>query len=213
MRPKKNYASELFDRNRERKIMLIVNVIFLLVSAFFLFTKYHVLYAVIMAAILVFNTVRLFLWIKKDDAKIKDTSDCRIDLTPNGFNCIQVSSEDALEECAIRFEDIVKVVESTKKGECGFYLFLKDNNNSIIYQNDDQTDREVFYVDGAGYDCNDFIDLYWNLLDRLPDDTIMVGTDNQKSWTTISASKELLQLIAPYALMVGLVVLRIFQGI
>ena len=213
MRPKKNYASELFDRNRERKIMLIVNAIFLLVSLFFLFTKYHVIYAVIMAAILAFNAVRLFLWIRTDDAKIKDTTDCRIDVTPSEFTCVQVSAEDALEECAIRYEDIIKVVESTKKGECGFYLFLREDNNSIIYQNENRTDREVFYVDGTGYDCHDFTDLYWNLLDRLSDDTVMVGTANQKSWMSVSANAELVQLIIPYALMIGLVVLRIFQGV
>lgn len=195
--PLKQYVDNVYEENRRHKMIVIASVVLLIISVFAMMETRYYVSGIVALIVFSINIVQAYLKIRSNSVKIRDFSECNISLEDGGLSCIQTNYSDSLEECFAPYEDIEKIVESTKANTRGFYIFLNKKNKGVIFENGNRSKKNIFYVDGIGYSAKEFKDLYWNLLNRLNDNTVLVGTRNQSAWRDSSSKEELFTALIP----------------
>ena len=198
MRPSKEYENEVYEGRQRHKIFLVAGIIFCIIAGAMLSIKYYPVTSIIIIIVSLINIIRSYLWLKEDNKKLRDLTDSAIELNDNSFYCTKANERDSFEECDIKYNDVEKIVESLSRGSCGFYIYIKEDNNSSIFTNHIHTDRRVFYVNGHGYDTNEFRNMYLDLVSRLNGDAVIVGTSKQKAWFLKNEKQEIIMQLMPF---------------
>lgn len=109
------------------------------------------------------------------------------------------------ESCLIYVSEIESVIELTKKGECGFLVVLKEmEGGSFIAVNQKIVAERVFEVDGSMYDAPEFVELYEEFLQALPEEARRIHVRREhKNWWPVSRRKNLFQAALPWVFVIG----------
>ena len=177
----------------------------------FLITKAYIPGAVV-SVICIINIMRCMKWRKKVMGRITDISKSKIHLDQNTFSCFQAAENNTYESCTIALNEIKQIVENTTIGEIGFFIYLKkDAFQSSIFVNEQSTERNIFYVNGFGYEIEEFREVFHKLLHSMPN-VVKNVTEYQSSWYQMSEQEIWRKLISAWIFVGIVIVIKFFAA-
>ncbi len=213
LRPSENFVIEALEKKKEHLVYAVINAVLLVVVLFIALKGYYPITCMVAGIVCLVNIFKCLKWHKADNSYITDLKGSYLKIDSNAFICSQTAENDSYEECDIDFKDIEKIVESTTNK--GFYIYLKEDSlRSNIFVNNENISRNIFFVNGIGYNTRDFVDIYLNLIRETSkvNDITITGSRDQKAWYEKTKKEELFTLLKPWAFVIitGLVHVALF---
>lgn len=141
---------------------------------------------------------------------ITDITNNFIELDENSIVCFQTAG-DSYETCCIYFEEILSVTEMTGKNCCGIYIQIKEGANeraSTLQVNNVITEVNIFELRGGLYDTEKFIDMYYKLVEYLPEEVTIEKRTSHKNWWSRTKRQKIFFFLTPWIVSVILYTLQ-----
>lgn len=120
----------------------------------------------------------------KIDRRIMEAGCCYMELDGDSLAVCQPEQNGQYESCRIFYDEVVKIVEGSRKGIPEFYVVIDSDQDreSFILLEDEEQMRKIFCVRSLGYGNKEFKRFYRKLRWELPGKAMVIGTKYQTTW-------------------------------
>ena len=109
---------------------------------------------------------------------------CYMELDGDSLAVCQPEQNGQYESCRIFYDEVVKIVEGSRKGIPEFYVVIDPDQDreSFILLEDEEQRRKIFCVRSLGYGNKEFKRFYRKLRWEVPGKAMVIGTKYQTTW-------------------------------
>ena len=197
--PDRTCVMKAMDRRQAFLVFAVINAVFIVADILMFSTGRYPFSYLVIAVVAVRNCIASIRNAKLEASKVNDLTKGRIELDGDNFYCIQAAENGTYEICTMHLGEVAQILESRDKGKPGFYITLtKERYSSKITEDNRVVDRDLFYVNGFGYDLKEFREMYLEILKKLPEGVGLSVTKNQYNWKEISIRDEMISMLLPW---------------